>query len=112
MELLPIDIIDKIVRYNTHPMATMFTNELGGFIDEHFDQEWNPYNCRYENIDSYQSFGDHFFHGTSSPFPDKHRVLTPITRSFYIYNEYWRDYEKLYKHRYGKEFIENLIKYV
>jgi len=97
--------------FNIHPVSTLFKTEFKEFIDEHFLEEYNEYNDAYESIDSYSSFSDHFFHGISSIYPDK-RILNPRIRSFYIYCPYWRDYVFLYQNRYGKEFINNLIKYI
>jgi len=109
MEILPIEIIKQIQCFNTHPIATLFETEFKDFIDDHFLEEYNEYNDKYESVDTFTSFSDHFFHGITSIYPDS-RVLNPRNRSFYIYCGYWREYIKSYQHRYGKEYIDNIIK--
>ena len=66
-----------------HPISKMFRNELGGFIDQHFELEFNEYNQRYECTEDHTSFAHSLYHGITSIYPDERR-LTPKTR-FYIY---------------------------
>ena len=68
-------------KYNIHPASTFFYRELGGFIDEQFELEYNEYNDKYECTDDYMSFADHFYHGICWIYPDT-RKLNPTSRSF------------------------------
>ena len=99
--------MDKL--QNVHPVSKLFRNELGGFIDEHFELEFNEMNQAWENTDDHTSFAHSFLHGITSLYPDERR-LTPKTRSFYIYYGYWRKNLQLYQKVYGKRFINNLTK--
>ena len=63
---------------------TLFNRELGDFLDDHFELEYNEYNEfneKYECTDDYMSFADQFYHGISWIYPDT-RKLNPTNRSF------------------------------
>ena len=67
---------------NLHPISQIFRNELGGFIDDHFELEFNEYNQKFESTEDHTSFAHSFYHGITSIYPDERR-LTPKTRSFF-----------------------------
>ena len=92
---------------NVHPISKMLRNELGGFIVDHFELEFNEMNQRFESTDDHTSFAHSFFHGNTSLCPDERR-LTPKTRSYYIYYGYWRNSLFLYQKYTGLNLLITL----
>ena len=91
-----------------HPVSKLFRNELGRFIDEHFELELNEMNQARENTDDHTSFAHSFFHGITSLYPDERR-LTPKTRSLYIYYGYRRNSLFLYQQNTGYNLLITLF---